>query len=368
MSRLILNRIFRALWVAIVIVALLLGIYVLFPLVYPFLFAWLVAYAMNPLVGFLRNKARMPRWTAVTVSLFVYLGGIAIILSAAITRMVREVIKLAMTFDGHIERFKSLFIDWTQSDLIQNVIIEINHFIRDNPDYQHTINSNIQTVSSAVTTLVAQFFNGVLNLLTSLPNMGAVLMVIVLAAFFISKDWDRHSRMLSNTIPDTIREPLSDIWHDLRKALYGYLRAQFIIISITALTVIVGLFILRVESAFTIGLMIGLVDLLPYLGVGIVMIPWILYAYMSGNLALGVGLSILYIILLIGRQIVEPKVLASSVGLNPLPTLIGMFIGLKLFGVLGLIIGPVSLIVVDALNRANVIQDLRNYILAGRVR
>jgi predicted PurR-regulated permease PerM len=79
-------------------------------------------------------------------------------------------------------------------------------------------------------------------------------------------------------------------------------------------------------------------------------------------------LSILYIILLIGRQIVEPKVLASSVGLNPLPTLIGMFIGLKLFGVLGLIIGPVSLIVVDALNRANVIQDLRNYILAGRVR
>lgn len=189
MSRLILNRIFRALWVAIVIVALLLGIYMLFPLVYPFLFAWLVAYAMNPLVCFLRNKARMPRWTAVTFSLFVYLGGIAIILSAAITRIVREVIKLAMTFDGHIERFKSLFIDWTQSDLIQNVIIEINHFIRDNPDYQHTINSNIdkttQTVSSAVTTLVAQFFNGVLNLLTSLPNMGAVLMVIVLAAFLL---------------------------------------------------------------------------------------------------------------------------------------------------------------------------------------
>ncbi|UNL96182.1 sporulation integral membrane protein YtvI [Paenibacillus polymyxa] len=372
MSRLILNRIFRALWVVIVIVALLLGIYMLFPLVYPFLFAWLVAYAMNPLVVFLRNKARMPRWAAVTVSLFVYLGGIAIILSAAITRMVREMIKLAMIFDGHIERFKSLFIDWTQSDLIQNIIIEINHFIRDNPDYQHTINSNIdkttQTVSSAVTTLVGQFFNGVLNLLTSLPNMGAVLMVIVLAAFFISKDWDRHSRILSNTVPDTIRKPLSDIWHDLRKALYGYLRAQFIIISITALTVIIGLFILRVESAFTIGLMIGLVDLLPYLGVGIVMIPWTLYAYMSGNLALGVGLSILYAILLIGRQIVEPKVLASSVGLNPLPTLIGMFIGLKLFGVLGLIIGPVSLIVLDALNRANVIQDLRNYILAGRVR
>jgi sporulation integral membrane protein YtvI len=355
-----------------VIAALLLGIYGLFPLMYPFLFAWLVAYAMNPLVGFLRNKVHMPRWMAVTVSLFVYLGGIVLVLSAAITRMVREVIKLTLTFDGHIQHFRSLFVDWTQSDLIQNVINEINHFIRDNPDYHQTINSNIdkttQTVSSAVTTLVTQFFNGILNLLTSLPNMGAVLMVIVLAAFFISKDWDRHSRMLSGTVPDTIRKPLSDIWQDLRKALFGYLRAQFIMISITAMTVIIGLFILRVESAFTIGLMIGLVDLLPYLGVGIVMIPWTLYAYMSGNLALGVGLSVLYIILLVGRQIVEPKVLASNVGLNPLPTLVSMFVGLKLFGVLGLIIGPVSLIVVDALNRANVIQDLRDYILAGRVR
>jgi sporulation integral membrane protein YtvI len=130
----------------------------------------------------------------------------------------------------------------------------------------------------------------------------------------------------------------------------------------------IGLLILQVPSAFTIGLMIGLVDLLPYLGVGIVLVPWAIYTLLIGDMVLGVGLSILYLVILIVRQIMEPKVLASSVGLDPLATLIGMFVGLKLFGVLGLLIGPVSLIIIDAFNGANVFRDLRNYIVGGRLR
>ncbi|HEY2495103.1 MAG TPA: AI-2E family transporter, partial [Paenibacillus sp.] len=141
-----------------------------------------------------------------------------------------------------------------------------------------------------------------------------------------------------------------------------------ILISITAVIVMIGLLILQVPSAFTIGLMIGLVDLLPYLGVGIVLVPWAIYTLLIGDMVLGVGLSILYLVILIVRQIMEPKVLASSVGLDPLATLIGMFVGLKLFGVLGLLIGPVSLIIIDAFNGANVFRDLRNYIVGGRLR
>ncbi|MFM9277736.1 sporulation integral membrane protein YtvI [Paenibacillus jiagnxiensis] len=372
MNRLILKRILRAIWVVIAIILFVLAVYGLYPLVYPFLLAWLVAYAMNPLVLFLHKKAKLPHWLAVTLSLFVYLGAILLVLSAAVTRIVKELIELTKTFDIHIEQFKSLFISWTKSDIIQNIIVEIDKFIRENPDYQQTINNNIdkttQNVSSAVTDLVSRFFNGILSFLTALPNMGAVLMVIVLAAFFISKNWERHGRTFSGLVPVGLHKTAADIWQDLRKALFGYLRAQFIMISITAVIVIIGLIILQVDSAFTIGLMIGLIDLLPYLGVGIVMIPWAIYAFMSDNFALGLGLSILYIVILIARQIAEPKVLASSVGLDPLATLIAMFVGLKLFGVLGLIIGPVSLVVLDAFNRANVLRDLRNYILAGRIR
>lgn len=169
-------------------------------------------------------------------------------------------------------------------------------------------------------------------------------------------------------IPGVIHKPMTYIFSDLKKALFGFAKAQLILISITAFIVMITLYALGVNSAFAIGLLIGLVDLLPYLGVGIVLIPWSLYAFMSDDLTLAIGLTVLYSIILIVRQIMEPKVLASSVGLDPLAALFGMFVGLKLFGILGLIIGPVSLVIVDAFRRAHVFKDLRNYIIGGRVR
>ncbi|MGV2806147.1 AI-2E family transporter, partial [Clostridium perfringens] len=134
------------------------------------------------------------------------------------------------------------------------------------------------------------------------------------------------------------------------------------------LIVMLTLYALGVDSAFSIGLLIGLVDLLPYLGVGIVLIPWSLYAFMSGDLTLGIGLPVLYSIILIVRQIMEPKVLASSVGLDPLAALLGMVVCLKLIGILGLIVGPVSLGILDAFHGAHVFKDLSNYIIGGRFR
>ena len=93
------------------------------------------------------------------------------------------------------------------------------------------------------------------------------------------------------------------------------------------------------------------------------MVPWIAYTFIYGDLSLGIGLSVLYGVILVVRSMLEPKVLASSVGLAPLPTLIAMFVGLKLFGVLGLIIGPVSLVILSTIHRANVFRDLYGYVV-----
>ncbi|MNJ72019.1 hypothetical protein D3C77_686270 [compost metagenome] len=98
------------------------------------------------------------------------------------------------------------------------------------------------------------------------------------------------------------------------------------------------------------------------------MVPWLIYAYISGDFSLGIGLSILYGVILVARQLIEPKVLATSVGLEPLSILISMFAGLQLFGVLGLIVGPVSFVIAGAMIRAGVVRDLRNYIVSGRLR
>ncbi|MCV4232930.1 sporulation integral membrane protein YtvI [Virgibacillus sp. LDC1] len=372
MERLMLKRFGRGVWVLSSIFVIAYLIYVLLPLLYPFLLAWIIAYAMNPCVHLLQRSLKLPRWLAVTLSLLLYFGAALLILTAAVTRLVKELIILSQSFNLHIDAWMEWLTAWTQNDSFQNIINEISRFYQNNPNYHDTINQNItrttQTIGTAVTDLVTGIFNGILQIIYYLPNLGTILIVVLLSTFFLSNSWERHNRALLRILPGVIRKPMIYIFSDLKKALFGFARAQLILISITALIVMITLYALGVDSAFSIGLLIGLVDLLPYLGVGIVLIPWSLYAFMTGDLTLGIGLTVLYSIILIVRQIMEPKVLASSVGLDPLAALLGMFVGLKLFGILGLIVGPVSLVILDAFHRAHVFKDLRNYIIGGRFR
>lgn len=371
MDQLVLKRVLRGLWVVLAGSILVLAAYMLLPLLYPLLLAWLLAYIMHPLVLLLKDL-RLPGWLAVSLSLLFYIGGTALVLTALITRLVKELIVLLQTFNLHTDQWRDILLSWSQNASFQNIINQINQFYRDNPGYHATIDSNIskttETVGYAVTQVITGFFNAVMKLISALPSVGTITVVVVLAAFFLSTGWERHNRKVSELLPAPLLKPVSGIWQDLRKALFGYLRAQLILISITAVIVIVGLMVLGVKSAFAIGLMIGFVDLLPYLGVGIILIPWLVYSYMTGNLAMGIGLSVLYAIILITRQVLEPKVLASSVGIDPLAMLIGMFAGLQLFGMLGLILGPVLLVVLNAFNRAGVFHALHNYIVSGRLR
>lgn len=366
------KRLLRGSWICIVLLLTVAGIYWLFPLLYPFLIAWLIAYAMNPFVSWLQSSLKSPRWFAVTLALAIYFGGAAIVLTAAITRLIKELLHLAESVDLHAAQWRDLFIEWSQSEGIQNLINDINRFIADNPGYGHTLNENIGNTASTITVAVSRIMNdtlaAIVNILTSLPNIGVIVIVILLSVFLISKNWDTDMGLITRVIPAPFRSIASQIWTDLQKALSGYVRSQFIMISITALIVLIGLLILKVDSPFTYALLIGFVDLLPYLGVGTILVPWLLYAFFTGNVTLGIGLSILYGIIIVARQIIEPKVLSSSVGLEPLPTIISTFVGLKLFGFLGLIIGPVSLVIASACIRAGVLRNLRNYVMNGRLR
>ncbi|CAM3880001.1 sporulation integral membrane protein YtvI [Cohnella lubricantis] len=339
------------------------------PLVYPFVLGWLLAYALNPLVNFLHQSARLPRWLAVTLTLMLFTLSMLTVVSAFVMRLVNEIMNLSGSLQriiGGVERTINGFI--ARPD-IQSLIERLNAFYRDNPNYQETINGRIadttRAIAAAGSNLIAAVLNGIVTVLTSLPQVATITVVALLASFFISKDWNRYLNWAVSWCPKPLRQRVGAVSRDLRHALMGYIRAQLIMISITAIVVVIGLWIIGIPDAVSIGLLIGFIDLLPYLGVGAVMVPWIAYQYIVGDWRLGTALSILYGIVLIARQIIEPKVLATSVGLDPLPTLIAMFVGLKLFGFLGLIIGPVAIVVMTACYRANVFRDIGRFILHG---
>ncbi|MDZ5016645.1 AI-2E family transporter, partial [Clostridium perfringens] len=132
--------------------------------------------------------------------------------------------------------------------------------------------------------------------------------------------------------------------------LFKLIKAYAIIISITFIELSIGLSILKVESAITIAALIALVDILPVLGTGGVVIPWVIIEAVKGNFGLAIGLAILYVTITVIRNILEPKIVGQQVGLHPLVMLVCMFMGARIFGFLGLFILPFIVIILKNLN------------------
>lgn len=360
-------QIIRLLWVCLVIYV---GIWIFqfaTPLLYPFLIALVIALIINRPVTFITKKFKIPRWLSVTIALLLLMLLAVGVVTLVVTETVVEIGELAKRLPG----FASELSEYLQRTISQEFLMGVYNQIQWmysqlDPDFQlkvnNTIGSGITSITHAGQDLVVKFLNGLKNLLVSLPNMATVSVISLMGAFFISKDfylWESRFRRL---LPNGLNNRLDQIFRDLRGALVGFIKAQLTLISLTAAIVIIGLLIMRVEYAITIGLLTGLVDLLPYLGTGTVFIPWIVYLFFKGNYSMVIGLSILYAVVLIFRQIIEPKVVAESVGLDPLLTLVALFVGLQLFGFLGLIIGPVALVLINALVKANVFTDVWKYI------
>ncbi|KRF03591.1 permease [Paenibacillus sp. Soil766] len=364
------HQIFRGIWVAIIICVVAIAFYYIIPLIYPFIFGWIIALMLNPLVNFFQFKLKLPRWLSVSLSMLLFLGAMVTIITLLVANIVVELGSLADTIQLQINRWVEEFNVFINSVTFQQWIERVNDFFENNPKYQETVNTNLSSTAGSIADVsklvITYIFAALKAFLTSLPNIATITIIVMLATFFISKDWYGLIKRYKGIFSDMIVKTTKLIRTDLQKALFGYLRAQLILVSLTALVVIIGLLVLRVDYAITIGLLTGLADLMPYLGTGAVMVPWILYVFFAqGNIVLGIGLSVLYGVIVIARQIMEPKVLASSVGLDPLATLIAMFVGLKLFGLLGLIVGPVSLILITAFYRARIFHDIAAYIHKG---
>ncbi len=370
LDKTLLQQWLRGIWVALIISVTCMLLYYLIPVVYPFLIGWIIAYILNPLVTLLQRKVHFPRWLAVTVCLVLFITTAVGFITLMVTNIVVETGNLADTLQTTINRWTSEITTYIQSDPVQNIINQATAFYNENPKYQETINTNLSSTAHQLANigsiLISFTFNLLIALLKALPTIAAVTVIALLAAFFISKDWFKMMMRLSAFFSAKTRRTASIIWGDLQRALFGYARAQLIMISMTAVFIMIGLIIMKVKYAVAIALLIGFVDLLPYLGTGAAMVPWIVVVFIQKNIALGIGLSILYGIVLVARQILEPKVLATSVGLNPLATLIAMVVGLHFFGVLGLIVGPVSLIIIFTLYKVRVFHDILDYVAHGK--
>ena len=147
---------------------------------------------------------------------------------------------------------------------------------------------------------------------------------------------------------DNLKEFILQMIKDTGTGLKGYAKAQLILMGITLSILIVGLFILKVPYAILIAIAISIVDVLPVLGSGLVLVPWAIISFILGNSYLSKGLGILYIILLISRQLLEPKIMGKEIGVRPLYTFGATIIGSLVLGPVGLVVGPLIAVVITS--------------------
>lgn len=156
-----------------------------------------------------------------------------------------------------------------------------------------------------------------------------------------------------------IMEFLSQMIKDTGKGLKGYLKAQLMLMGITFIILTTGLMILKVPYFILIAIAISIVDVLPILGSGVIIVPWSIISFILGNGYLGKGLAVIYIILIITRQILEPKIMGKEIGVRPLYTFLATILGSLILGPIGLILGPLIAVLVTSIIRTKKEIDSR---------
>ena len=335
---------FIAFWIAVGFFIFLVGHYIY--LFLPFVLAFIMTAAINPLRNLLVRKARLPQGVAVITAMTVEIGGLGVIIALLVIRLIREIRDVYLNWPYYNDVLQHFFTHWLTK-------LEIY--------YLKLPGTNIDTIKSTVdefiNTIPAALAN-ILSMAAKIPEIIIVIVIALVATFFMSYGSKRYLNDILNIFPLEWREHLSELGRDFSRAFAGFIRAEFIIFLITLFLSITGLLIIHPKYAIIIGTITGIFGILPVLGVGIVLAPWSILAYISGHSFLALELILLATLITILRHIIEPKILGDNVGLDPLFVLISMYIGLASTGVIGLILGPFILIAYQALRKAGVFRNL----------
>lgn len=192
----------------------------------------------------------------------------------------------------------------------------------------------------------------VAHLLVVLPELALMMVVAVVAAFFILRDYERISPWFRRLSPPAVRSRMRPFTSLIAGGLWGYVRAELALVSLTGLATAGGLLIIGAPYAVLIGLLAGLLDLVPFMGPTILLVPWAAGAGATGHWMLALHLMLVLLAVAIIRQLSEPRLVGQGTGLHPLVVLFSLYMGIRVLGGSGVIVGPVTAVMLNAVRRA----------------
>ena len=319
----------------------------------PFFIALLISLLLKPAVAFFHDKLKLPRSLA---------GIVLVVLFYALLRLLLIVIGVQLFTSAQLffmmlpSLYTNAFVPW-MSRAFAALQEFAGHLDPDASAAYNLVYANVTTsLGEAIVNLSKQVVGWVTSSTLKAPRFLLNLLIMVISTIFLTVDFPRINAFIHRQLSEHWRSLLHNARVQLGRTLWSYLRSYAIILSITFVELFLGLSIIGIKNAAGIAVAIAIFDILPVVGSGLILLPWTIYTLISGNLVTGIGLAILYVVVIVVRQIMEPKIVGDRVGLHPLVTLLCMVLGTYLFGGIGLLGLPITVALIHALNKQGAIH------------
>ena len=333
--------------------------------VFPFIFAFVVAAVLQkPLKLFTKSEKAPKGIISATLSLFVFGSIIAAFVLGGV-RLVYGIKDLITYFTDRcsnlVEFFDVLKTGYLGLEIAQILPAEANNAITSGID---SVSEYIASgdIFTTLTANVSKFISPIGSVISTVPNFIVGFVVSAVATCFMTSTYDDIKGFIIRQFSEENQYKVRRAKYILLSSVGKMIKAYIGIIFITTVEVFVGLSILKLigvhdgSHILIISFIIACIDIIPVLGTGTVVLPWSVYSFVTGNIGMGIGLIVIYAVITVIRQFIEPKLVAGQVGISPVVTIIAMFIGIKIFGAVGIFILPLLVIIINLLNDEGIIH------------
>ena len=308
----------------------------------PFLIAFIISLVIEPLIRKVMKYTNLTRKVSAIITLIVVFSLIISLLIWGIASLITETSTILNNLNNNMDIIGKRI----------NEIVSNGNFDNFNIPEQikNIIQKSFKDFLGEGTNIAHNMLTSIINIFTNIPKIMIYIGITIIATYFVCTDKMYILDQMEHHLP---RNWVNKFGIKLRKvitSLGNYLKAEGILVLISFAIVLMGLIVLNISGLnvkypFLIAILIAFIDVLPILGAGTIIIPWSIISAFNGDITLAIALISIYIVIIITRQLVEPKIISSHIGIHPIFTIISMYTGFKIIGVLGMFIGPIILII-----------------------
>ncbi|MBQ5321198.1 MAG: sporulation integral membrane protein YtvI [Oscillospiraceae bacterium] len=327
------NTIINIAFYALIIAAAFFGFKYLLPFFLPFIIGFSIAMVLKPVSDYLCRKTSIPRQIgsiSVTALFFIFISLLCFFLGE---RIIKEGSDLLKKLPSVYTEIISPLIENFINSLADTLEPYVNHEI-----FFKNFYAAMDSFSEKLTNFTADFIT---IFIRAFPSFVISVVFAVISAFFFSSDYYKTTSFLSKLIPVRHRNKLFEAKKLCGTTVKNMVKGYFIILIITFIELYIGLSLFRVENALVLSMLVSALDILPVIGSGTFLIPFSIISLIYGRISLGIGIIILYLIITVIRNIIEPKIIGKHIGLSPIVMLISVYVGAKIGGILGILFLPV---------------------------